>query len=89
MAYKINKQFHNSEHLIVNTYNEETMTLLNDTDNSEIIVDLKLTNCFKPMYAITVHKAHGMTINKPYCIYEYKQMKHDMLYVCLTRTSKQ
>ena len=65
------------------------MTIINGTDNTEIIVDLKLTNCFKPMYAITVHKAQGMTINKPYSIYEYKIMKHDMLYVCLTRTSEQ
>ena len=29
-----------------------------------------------------------MTINKPYPIYEYDKMKHDMLYVALTRTSK-
>ena len=65
------------------------MTLINDTDNSNIIVDLKFTNCFKPMYVITVHKAHGMTINQPYSMYEYTRMKHDMLYVCLTRTSKQ
>jgi ATP-dependent exoDNAse (exonuclease V), alpha subunit - helicase superfamily I member len=35
------------------------MTLINDTDNSEIDVDLKFTNCFKPMYAITVHKSQG------------------------------
>ena len=65
------------------------MTLINDTDDSEIVVDLKFTNCFKPMYAITCHKAQGMTFNQPYSIYEYKRMKHDMLYVCLTRTSKQ
>ena len=40
------------------------------------------------MYAMTVHKAQGMTINRPYSIYEYKRMKHDMLYVALTRTQK-
>ena len=64
------------------------MTLINDTDNSEIIVDLKLTNCVKPMYAITCHKAQGMTTHQPYSIYEYHIMKHDMLHVCLTRTFK-
>ena len=63
------------------------MTLINDADNSEIVVDSKFTNCFK--YAITCHKAQGITINQPYSIYEYKRMKHDMLYVCLTRTPKQ
>ena len=41
------------------------------------------------MYAMTVHKAQGMTINIPYSIYEYKRMKHDMLYVALTRTQKE
>ena len=88
MANKSNTHFHNSEVFFVKTYNEEKLTLIHDTDNSEIVVDLKL-NCFKPMYAITVHKAQGATFNKPYSIYEYKRMKPDMLYVCLTRTSKQ
>ena len=37
---------------------------------------------------MTVHKAQGMTINRPYSIYEYNRMQHDMLYVALTRTSK-
>ena len=64
------------------------MVLINDTGNSKTVVDLKL-NCLKPMYAITVHKAQGATFNKPCSIYEYKRMKHDMLYVCLTRTTKQ
>ena len=81
MAYNNNnKHFHNSEYFIVKPSNEESMTL-NDTDDSEIVVDLKLTHCFKPMYAITCHKAQGMTINQPYSIYEYKRMKHDMLCV--------
>ena len=38
---------------------------------------------------MTVHKAQGMTINNDYAIYEYDRMKHDMLYVALTRTSKE
>ena len=37
---------------------------------------------------MTVHKAQGMTINRPYSIYEYNRMQHDMLYVDLTRASK-
>ena len=65
------------------------MTLINDTHNSEIIVYLRFTNCFKPMYAIIVHKAQGMTINQPYSIYAYKRNMIRMLYVCRTRTSKQ
>ena len=64
------------------------MTLIDDTDSSKVIVDLTLTKWFKPMYAITCHKAQGATFNKPYIIYEYNRMTHDMLYVCLTRTSR-
>jgi len=90
MAYKSHgKQFYNSEDFVVKSFDNKTMTLLNEMDDSEIKVELRLTKCFKPMYAITVHKAQGMTINRPYSIYEYKRMKHNMLYVALTRTSKQ
>ena len=89
MAYKDNRQFHNSEDFIVKSFNEIKMTLIHDADNSEIDVDLTLTNCFKPMYATTVHRAQGATFNKPSSICEYKRMKPDMLYVCLTRTTKQ
>ena len=52
-------------------------------------IDIKSTNHFKPLYAITIHKAQGMTIDKPYAIYEYDKMKHDMLYVALTKTSNE
>ena len=51
-------------------------------------IELKFTNHFKPMYGITVHKAQGMTIDKPYSIYEYDRMAHDMLYVSSTKTQK-
>ena len=89
MANKHKNMFHNSEYVIVKLCNEDTMALINDTSNSVIVVDLKLTHCFKPMYAVTVHKCQGMAIYQPYSIYEFKRMKHDMLYVCLTRTYKQ
>ena len=62
------------------------MCLAVNGENAEISIDLKLLNHVEPMYAMTAHKAQGMTINRPYIIYEYKLMKHDMLYVALTRT---
>ena len=89
MAYKSNgKKYYNSEDITVKSFDDKYMCLLNDFYNSEIDVELKFTNHFKPMYAMTVHKAQGMTINRPYSIYEYNRMQHDMLYVALTRTSK-
>ena len=38
---------------------------------------------------MTAHKVQGMTIDNAHAIYEYDRMKHDMLYVALTRTSKE
>ena len=63
-----NKLFHNSEYFTVKSFNGETMALNNGTDNSVIVVDLKLTHCVKPVYAITVHACQGMAINQPYSI---------------------
>ena len=87
MAYKsLGKRFYNSEGFTVKSFNDKFMCLT--SDDIEINVELKFTNHFKPMSAMTVHKAQGMTINIPYSIYEYKRMKHDMLYVDLIRAHK-
>ena len=43
---------------------------------------------FRPAYSLTVHKAQGMSIDRPYTIYEHEKMEHDMLYVAFTRTRK-
>ena len=70
MAYKSNgNTYYNSEDFLVKSFNDKYMCLLNDFDNSEINLELQFTNHFKPMYAMTVHKAQGMTYNKPYSIY--------------------
>ena len=50
----------------------KNLILVNE-NNEELIIDIKLTNHFKPAFACTVHKAQGMTINKPYSIYEHKK----------------
>lgn len=46
---------------------------------------MKYTTSFKPRFAMTVHKCQGSTFTQNYSIYEYEDMKHDMLYVALTR----
>ena len=90
MAFRsgASKTYLSSEEFVVKSFSKDKMRLEQIDTNNEIEVDLKLTSHFKPMYATTVHKAQGMTINEPYSIYEYKRMKDDMLYVALTRTSK-
>ena len=90
MAYRtsLNKKYYNSEYFVVVDFDDDYFYL--KTPVGDIIkIDIKFTNHFKPVYGITAHKAQGMTINKPYAIYEYDKMKHDMLYVALTRTSKE
>ena len=60
MAYKSNvKKYYHSEDFIVKSFDDKHMCLLNDFDNSEINIELKLANHFKPMYAMTVHKSAG------------------------------
>ena len=64
-------------------------TYLKTPSGDTIKIDIKFTNHLKPLYGTTIHKAQGMTIDKPYSIHEYDKMMHDMLYVALTRTSKE
>ena len=66
------------------------ITLIRKAHKKDTVnIDIKFTNHFKPFYAMTVHKAQGMTINSDYAIYEHDRMKHDMPYVALTRTPKE
>ena len=89
MAYtsSLNKKYYNSEDFIVVDFDDDyfySKTHKKDT----VKKDIKSTNHFKPLYAITVHKTQCVTTNSDYAIYEYDRMKHDMLYVALTRTTK-
>ena len=90
MAYRtsLNNKCYNSGDFVVADFDDEYFYLKTPSGDT-VKIDINFINHFKPLYAITVHKAQGMTIDKPYAIYEYDQMKHDMLYVALTRTSKE
>ncbi len=86
MAYKthMGKVFTNSQEVTIHSWADDTFTLLTH-DNKQIELEIKYTASFKPRYAMTVHKSQGSTFTVPYSIYEYKQMKANMLYVALTR----
>ena len=87
MSYRtsLNNKYYNSGDCAVVDFDDEHFYL---TQKDTVKIYIKFINHFKPFYAMTVHKAQGMTINNDYAIYEYDRMKHDMLYVALTRTSK-
>ena len=89
MAYttSLHKKYYNSEYFAVVDFDDEYFYLKTPKKDA-VKIDIKFTNHFKPFYAMTVHKAQGMTINNDYAIYEYDRMKHDMLYVALTKISK-
>ncbi len=55
----------------------------------KIKIKIEYSKHFRPLFGITVHKSQGITLNKSYSIYEHTKMASDMLYVALTRTSKQ
>ena len=63
-----------------NTFRNDDGLIIN-LDSSKMID-------FRPAYALTVHKAQGASFDRPYTIYEHEKMKHDMIYVSLTRTRK-
>ena len=90
MAYitSLNNKYYNSGDFIVVDFDDEYFYLKTPSGDT-VKIDIKFTNHFKPLYGITVHKTQGMTIDKPYNIYAYDKMKHDMLYVALTRASKE
>jgi ATP-dependent exoDNAse (exonuclease V) alpha subunit len=86
MTYKTHGKylFTNSQELTLKTWDDEKLYF---TDG--LVLDISYTTSFKPAYAMTVHKSQGSTIDRKYSIYEYKQMTPRMLYVALTRTTKQ
>ena len=88
MAYKSdnNYAFTNSQELVVTSFTE-TEFVVKDSKGVEMRLENKHLAKFKPAFAMTVHKAQGSTFNCSISIYEYKSMKHDMLYVALTRAT--
>ena len=87
MAYKthLTHKFTNSQEFVVLSWTDNTIILKN-TKGQTVEIEMKYTTSFKPRFAMTIHKCQGSTFTQNYSIYEYEDMKHDMLYVALTRT---
>ena len=68
MAYttSLNKTYYNSEDFIVVDFDDDFY--LKTPKKDTVKIDIKFTNHVKPFYAMTVHKAQGMTINNSYAM---------------------
>lgn len=60
---------------------------LTNSRHTIIIPETKFRKVFSPAYAITSHKAQGLTFNEPYYIHEWDRMLPEQKYVALTRTT--
>lgn len=98
VAYRTPKScvYSNAESLVVvgwktkNGDKDKITTEIELKNDDGLIIKLDSSKMidFRPAYSLTVHKAQGMSIDRPYTIYEHEKMMHDMLYVALTRTRK-
>ena len=89
MAYKSHQDyvFTNSQELTVTSFTENDFTVKDSRGVEICLADMHLAK-FKPAFAMTVHKAQGNTFTCSMSIYEYRIMKHDTLYVALTRATE-
>eukprot|EP00969_Alexandrium_andersonii_P208576 9212130-Alexandrium_andersonii.AAC.1 len=76
--HKWNTHYATGKQFKVNGFQQSTFVLHAGLKLMAYESNGKLINHFKPMYAMTVHKAQGMAINRPYSINEHKRMQHDM-----------
>ena len=63
--------------------------LKNDLTNEILTVKGEEFNSkFDLGFCLTNYKAQGITIDKPYTIYDYDYMSKEGMYVCITRATK-
>jgi len=84
----------NSNFYEVKSVEEGVVEISTSTAEKCLTFDLNKTSeinsfrdLFLPRYAMTVHKVQGETINEPFSIYEWKQMKADVKFTAATRTT--
>ena len=61
MTYRIDgRELYNSDEYIVKSYDEKNLVLMAEGNdhNNDVIIDIKLTNPFKPAFALTAHKLY-------------------------------
>ena len=87
IAKTTTKDFCNNENFTVNGYDDDYIYVYNDYRGEINITYKEFETSMKLAYAITVHKSQGMTIDRPYSIWEYEHMRPEMAYVALSRAT--
>lgn len=74
----------NGEEFNVVSFDSKTITVT-DEERTFVIDKNKFSKLFYPAYCITIHKAQGVTWDKPYTIYEWDILSDTLKYVALSR----
>ena len=78
----------NNEMFICHKINEKDIIVKN-LSGEEYIIDKNYFNkYFLLQFCITTHKSQGISLDKPYCIYEINKFNKKLLYVALSRATK-
>jgi len=67
--------------------NDKELTIKNDRNEIVINAD-QFQKLFRIGYAFTTHSSQGLSIDKPYTIYEFNRMSQKLKYVALSRSTK-
>ncbi len=79
----------NNERYTIKKVNNDTRELTIKNDRNEIVIGAdEFQKLFRIGYAFTTHSSQGMSIDKPYTIYEFNRMSKKLKYVALSRSTK-
>ena len=77
----------NNDKYVVTKINTQEITF--KIDGNEIIIQKDdFQKLFRVGYCFTCHSVQGMSIDKPYTIYEWERMHKKLKYVALSRATK-
>jgi ATP-dependent exoDNAse (exonuclease V) alpha subunit len=77
----------NNEMFVCNKIKVDCIEISNEFKKLSIPIE-KFNKMFLLAFCITTHKSQGLSLNKPYCIYEYDKFDKRLKYVALSRATK-
>jgi ATP-dependent exoDNAse (exonuclease V) alpha subunit len=79
----------NNERYTIKKVDEKNKELTILNDRNEIVINAdQFQKLFRIGYAFTTHSSQGLSIDKPYTIYEFNRMSKKLKYVALSRSTR-